>query len=190
MKTLGILLVFLVLASCANPSARQATQPLLLEPLPPESLGYRLSISQVVASQFDGETRSLRVEVEVSPERLVMVGVSHIGVPLFSLELDAEGLRATSLSADVLPFDPRYILSDFQLAHWPFELVSRDLARQGYQMDHGPQASGRYVYDAKRRLVASVEGLRNGKDGDYMVIVHHDLPYKLLIHTLDRSEGS
>src|SRR3546814_8566941 len=135
-------------------------------------------MSQVVASQYGGETRSLRVEVEISPEGLVMVGVSHIGVPLFSLELDGQGLRTTALSAEALPFDPRYILSDFQLAHWPFELVSKNLARQGYRLVGGTEASARYVYDAARKLVASVEDLRDGEGEGYLVIAHHDMPYK------------
>jgi hypothetical protein len=190
MRRLVILFLALVLAACAHPTAKPPAGPLLGEPLPPSSLGYSLILSQVVASQYKGTTHSLRVEVEVSPERLVMVGVSHLGVPLFSLELDGNGLRTTAVSAETLPFDPRYILSDFQLAHWPFELVSRDLERQGYQLVRGLQASGRYVYDAERELVASVEDLRDGKQAGYMVIEHYDLPYKLLIHTLDRSEGT
>jgi hypothetical protein len=190
MKAAAILLLALVLGACAHPAAKPPAGPLLGDPLPPASLGYTLSLSQVVASQYEGKTQSLRVEVEVSPERLVMVGVSHLGVPLFSLELDREGLRTTALSSEVLPFDPRYILSDFQLAHWPFELVSQDLERRGYRLVRGPKASGRYVYDAERELVASVEDLRDGKQAGYMVIEHHDLPYKLLIQTLDRSEGA
>src|SRR3546814_1029663 len=119
MNSLAIVFLAVGLVSCAHPTAQQAVQPLLKDPLLPATLGYHLSMSQVVASQYGGETRSLRVEVEISAERLVMVGVSHIGVPLFTLELDGQGLRTTALSAEALPFDPRYILSDFQLAHWP-----------------------------------------------------------------------
>jgi hypothetical protein len=190
MMRVAILMLALALAGCAHAPAKPAAGPLLVEPLAPASLGYSLTLSQVVASQYEGSTHSLRVEVEVSPERLVMVGVSHLGVPLFSLELDSGGLRTTALSAEALPFDPRYILSDFQLAHWPFALVAQDLERQGYRLVRGLQAAGRYVYDGERALVASVEHLRDGKQAGYMVIQHYDLPYKLLIHTLDRSEGT
>ncbi|WP_340115544.1 DUF3261 domain-containing protein [Pelagibius sp. 7325] len=147
-------------------------------------------MSQVVASKYQGKTYSLRVEVEVSPEQLVMVGVSHIGVPLFQLELDGAGLRTKALKGEALPFDPRYILSDFQLAYWPFELVEKDLAQRGYILVRGLQATSRYIYDADHDLVASVEVLRAGARAGYMVIVHHDLPYELLIQTLDRTEGT
>src|SRR3546814_9299209 len=99
-----------------------------------------------------------------------MVGVSHIGVPLFTLELDGQGLRTTALSAEDLPFNPRYILSDFQLAHWPLELVSKNLARQGYRLVGGIEDSARYVYNADRKNVASVEDLRDGEDDGYMQI--------------------
>jgi hypothetical protein len=184
------LVILLALTACARPAAEPPARPLLSEPLAPDSLGYSLSLSQVVASQYDGQTQSLRVEVEVSPEKLVMVGVSHLGVPLFSLELDGSGLRTQSHAGEQLPFDPRYILSDFQLAHWPFELVARDLARRGFRLARGLRPGGRYVYDSARELVASIEDLRDGKKAGFMVIQHYDLPYKLLIETLDRSEGT
>src|SRR3546814_7669394 len=90
MKSLAILFLALGLVRCAHPTAQEAVQPLLEDPLLPATLGYRLSMSQVVASQYGGEMRSLRVAVEMSPERLVMVGVSHVGVLLFTLERSEE----------------------------------------------------------------------------------------------------
>lgn len=184
------LALVLVLSACAHPAVEPPARPLLSEPLPPASLGYSLSLSQVVASLFQGETRSLRVEVEISPEKLVMVGVSHLGVPLFSLELDSAGLRTQSYVGERLPFDPLYILSDFQLAHWPFDLVAGDLERQGYRLTRGLRPGGRYVYDGEHELVVRIEDLRDGKEAGYTVIEHYDLPYKLLIHTVDRTEGT
>jgi hypothetical protein len=190
MKACWTLVLVLMLGSCASTEPHLPVQPLLATPLPPESLGYRLSMSQVVASKYKGETHSLRVEVEVSPDRLVMVGVSHIGVPLFQLELDHLGLRTKTLSGESLPFEPSYILSDFQLAYWPFDRVQQELAQQGYILVRGLKATSRYIYDSKQQLLASVEILSDGSRAGYMVIEHHDLPYQLLIQTLDRTEGS
>ena len=119
-----------------------------------------------------------------------MVGVSHIGVPLFQLELDADGLRSKELNGASLPFDPRYVLSDFQLAYWPLNLVEQGLARQGYILVRGLEATSRYVYDAEHNLVASVEVLKDGARAGYLVVQHHDLPYELLIRTVDRTEGA
>jgi len=132
----------------------------------------------------------MRVEVEVSSDRLVMVGVSHIGVPLFQLELDSDGLHSKAFNGASLPFDPRYILSDFQLAYWPLNLVEQNLTQQGYILVRGLEATSRYVYDAEHDLVASVELLKDGARTGYLVIQHHDLPYELLIRTLDRTEGT
>jgi hypothetical protein len=159
-------------------------------PLPVGSLGRDLSLSQVVTSEYNGESRSLRVEVDVSAKRLVMVGLTHMGVPLFTLELDSQGLSATTLNAEVLPFDPRHILSDFQLAHWPREVLARDLARRGYQLRGDDEGTARSVYGAKGELLATVEYPPPGDSEGDLVIQHHDLPYRLLIHTIERKEGT
>lgn len=190
MRACRLFALVLLLSGCVSAQPVQTVQPLLATPLPPESLGYRLLMSQVVESRYQGDSRSLRVEVEVSPDRLVMVGVSHIGVPLFQLELDEAGLRTKTLSDQQLPFDPRYILSDFQLATWPFDLVEQELARQGLVLKRGVGAASRYVYDSNHGLLASIESPTEGPEAGYMVIEHHDLPYRLLIQTLDRTESS
>lgn len=172
------------------PPADEGGEPLLRMPVSPKSLGYSLSLSQVVTSDYDGDSQSHRIEAEVKPDRLVMVGLSHLGVLLFTLELEAGDLAVTSLSAESLPFDPRHILSDFQLAYWPTEVLARELALGGYRLGDRPEDSERYVYGpAGRRLVAIEYPSSSDPDG-ILVIQHFDLPYKLRIRTIDRKEVS
>jgi hypothetical protein len=190
-KPVAFLCLAIVLASCAQPAPRRGEgEPILNTPLPLGSLGHDLSLSQVVTSEDNGESRSLRVEVEVSAQRLVMVGLTHMGVPLFTLALDSQGLSTTTLNAEVLPFDPRHILSDFQLAHWPREILARDLARRGYQLRGDGKGATRSVHGAKGELLATVEYPQPGDSEADLVIQHYDLPYRLLIHTIERKEGT
>ncbi len=179
------------LGSCAPlPPAGQGGEPLLRTPVSPDSLGYSLSLSQVVTSDYDGDSRSYRIEAEVTPDRLVIVGLSHLGVPFFTLELEAGDLAMTSLSADYLPFDPRHILSDFQLAYWPTEVLARNLAPGGFRLENRREDSERFVYGpAEHRLVA-IDYAPSGEPEGVLIIQHFDLHYRLRIRTIGRKEKS
>ncbi|MGD1879200.1 MAG: DUF3261 domain-containing protein [Kiloniellaceae bacterium] len=162
--------------------------PLLSTPLLPGSLGHALSLSQIVTAEFNGEQRSLRVEVDITADRMVMVGLSLIGAPLFTLELDSQGLRASTLEGAALPFDPRHILSDFQLAHWPREQIARELSRHGNRLLPGTDAAGREIYGPQRQLLVKIDYPPAGGDGD-LIIQHFDRPYQLQIHTIESEAG-
>ncbi|WP_193370918.1 DUF3261 domain-containing protein [Pelagibius marinus] len=184
-----ILLLLLATASCAQHRTGVAVGPLLREPLPVEGLGEPLSLSQVVTSIYQEKTHSIRVETEVSPGKLVMVGVSHIGIPLFEAALEGGELDFRALGEAELPFDPRYILSDFQLAYWPFGEVKRVLAQRRYKLEHGEGEGDRLVFDEKTTLIVRVHHEQGEGEGADLLIEHYDLPYRLQIKTLKR-EGS
>lgn len=192
-KLIAMVVLAAGLTGCVQVAPEEAPEegqgaPLLSTPLPPGSLGHDLSLSQIVTAEFNGERRSLRVEVEVTAGRMVMVGLSLIGAPLFTLELDSQGLKASTLEGAALPFDPRHILSDFQLAHWPRELIARELSRHGNLLLPGSDAAGREIYGPQRQLLVKIDYLQAGGDGD-LTIQHFDRPYKLQIHTIESEAG-
>lgn len=183
------MVLLLAAAGCASRGQQVPVEPLLRHPLPVESLGGPLSLSQVVTTRYQGERHSLRVETEIAENGLVMVGLSHIGVPLFEMTLKGEAVETRSLGQELLPFDPRYILSDFQLAYWPFDQVAAALSRAGYALKRGEANDERLVYDGKKTLVARVYHLRRDERAGVMMIEHHDLPYQIEIETLERGEA-
>ena len=111
----------LFLAGCAGTPAGSDSAckgPTSLD-LAPASLGYSLSLSQVVTGEYGGDSHSMRFEVEITRKRVVMVGLSLSGVRLFTLKQEAAGLELDTLSGKGPAFDPCYILSDVQLTYWP-----------------------------------------------------------------------
>ena len=110
-----VAVIISALAGCAQaPPHGDDDGRLLAALLPPESLGKYLSLSQKVVGEFQGQTHSMRVEVEITPTRLVMVGLSHLGLPVFSLTQQGDTIDMEFFADGQPPLDPRYILSDFQ----------------------------------------------------------------------------
>ncbi len=118
----------------------------------------------------------MRVELEVTAERLVVVGLSLAGVPLFTLEQTAAGVSVESAAGDRLPFDPVYMLSDLQLAHWPAEVLAMALAARGLELTEQPGA--RRVLDRTGRPLVEIAY------GEATTLRHLDHPYRLRIEAL------
>jgi hypothetical protein len=170
---------FLVLlAGCATQPAAERTGPLLDPPLPPASLGRELSASELVTAEHGGRSYRMRVELEVTAERLVVVGLSITGVPLFTLEQTAAGLNVESPAGDRLPFDPAYMLSDLQLVHWPADVLAQALAARGLELAAEPGA--RRVLDRAGRPLVEIAY------DDATTLRHLDHPYRLRIEAIPR----
>ncbi len=129
------------------------------------------------------------MEVEATAEHLLMAGFSHLGVPLFTLEQNADGLNLKAPDIGRFPFDPRHMLLDLKLTYWP--AATLDKALRSLDM--------RLVVDADRRerriigpdgdlLVAIAFPPRNRTDGE-ISLQHYDYPYRLSIKTLSMEKS-
>lgn len=182
----------LALAGCAHgppPSAPKA-DPLLRLSLAPESLGRPLRLSQVLKAEVAGQDRTFRFQVEVTAERLVMVGLTHMGMPLFSLTQDAGGLRVETPAGGPFPFDPRYLLADFQLTFWPVPVLRPALGALGLRIEEKPDGLGRRVIGGDAKLLVDIAYPPHGISAGEIVLAHHDHPYRLRIVTLQEGGRS
>lgn len=180
-----IALVLSALTGCTSPMPRQAEDGLLLRAiLPPESLGRRMSLSQLVVGAFQGQSQTLRVEVEVMPTRLVMVGLTPLGVPLFTLVQASGGIEVDAPGAGRLPFDPRHVLSDFQIAFWPAKVLEQRFQSLGLRLADRPADGRRQVLGEDGEILVEVTYLDKASIGGDIVIEHFDQPYRLQIETL------
>jgi hypothetical protein len=181
--------VALVLAGCAGtPVASDGScKRLAYLDLAPGSLGYSLSLSQIVSGEYNGESHSMRFEVEITPKQVVMVGLTHVGVRLFTLKQDAGGLKVDSLLGKRLPFEPCYILSDMQLTYWPEEVLRQALLLKGLRLKGDGHRRQLFGADGTL-LVEIIYPVGSSKAGE-TVVQHHNLPYQLRIRTLQRRMG-
>lgn len=188
-----LILLAMNLTGCAGP--RSATigtdpEPVALD-LVPAGFGGSVVMDQMVTGSFQGQSRSMRVRVEISPERLSMIGLNHVGVPLFTLTHDGAHLDATMTGdnrlpvGDGLPVDPRYVLADFQLAFWPVEALRPALAPRGLVLEVGPDGARR-LFDQGGLLLARTSGAPADAMGvpvPELVVTRIMPPYELLIRT-------
>jgi hypothetical protein len=182
----------MVLAGCAGgiPGAQESVcKDGQFLNLAPSSLGYSLSLSQIVTGQHNGGSHTMRFEVEITPKRVVMVGLSLLGVRMFTLQQDAGGLKVDALNAKGLPIDPCYVLSDMQLTYWPVGVLSRALAPRGLRIKGQGKGARRRVFAADGALLIEIiYPLSPGNSGE-TVVRHLDLPYRLIIKTLEKRVG-
>lgn len=103
-----------------------ALQPPAPALLPPASFGGTARAEQILHVRRGERGQTLQCYVEVTPERLLLVGATAHGQRVLTATLDAGGVRAESL----LPDDavaPEQVLADLQLALWPLAALQAGL---------------------------------------------------------------
>jgi Protein of unknown function (DUF3261) len=177
--------ILFAIASCAQlPPPAERTGPLLEPPLPPATLGQELALSEVVTGDYGDHSYSMRVELEITPERLVVVGLSHLGVPLFTLEQTAADLRVQSNARGPLPFDPARMLSDLQLVHWPAGVLAAALDARRLRLEDRPGDCLRRVVDQGGRPLVEIVYPAPGAEPAVTTLRHLDHPYRLRIEAI------
>jgi hypothetical protein len=173
-------MAMLLIAACA-PSTEQLPDvepPLLALDLPPASFGGSMHFSQLVTGEFGGRTETARFETEITGDHIVMAAFSVLGVPLFVLEEDADGIRLEDMTGGTLPFDPRYILADFKVVNWPLRSLAPALAMVGLHLDNVSGPSVRRISSGGSPVII----VQVGPD-QITTVEHFDPPYRLLIET-------
>lgn len=181
----------LTLAACASARTPSGHDDHLTEALlPPSSLGGSLSLSQRVVGEFEGQKWSFRVEADVTPTQLTMIALSPLGIPLFSLEQSSEAVIVETFSPEPLPFDPRFILLDFQLAHWPTTVLKAKFISLGLHLEAERSGGWRKLLGKSNELLAEVSYRQGTSDGADIIIEHFDFSYRLEIETLKSHRAS
>ncbi len=79
----------------------------------------RRQFPATVDRQLNGKTQSLLVMLNADNQKITLAGLSSVGIRLFLLTYDAQGLRAErSIVVPQLP-PASQVLADVMLSHWP-----------------------------------------------------------------------
>ncbi len=187
--TIVSIAMLLGLTACAAPPAAIDGRPLpRFLSLSPESLGRSLSLSKIVTGEYGGKTYRMRYEVEITPARLAIVGLSPLGVTLFTLIQEQGGSMTVTQPGKNAPFDPRHILFDLYLTYWPREILQAALSSLSLRLDQNAAGSVRRVLDANGEPVAEIAYPPQKFQKGGIVIRHFDIPYRLRIVTLEAVE--
>ena len=188
-RGLVVAAMMMAVAACAGPVPTSAQDKLNDALLTPSSLGKNLTLSQLVVGEFQDQKHSFHVEVEVMPSRMAVVGLTPVGVPLFTLELEGGEIFVETLGAEQFPFDPRHMLSDIQIAHWPEAALREKFQAHGLILRAAAAQNMREVLSEDGTLLVAVTYAgAGGPDGD-MVIEHFEPSYLLRINALNELGG-
>ena len=191
MTRFWILALVLLATGCAGTERPDVTakEPPRFLSLSPESLGRSLSLSQLATGQYGKKTYKMRYELDITPERLAIVGLSPIGVTLFTIVHEKGDLVVETLAGNEVKFDPRYTLFDVYLTYWPTKALRAALSRIGMRLDEAADGSFRRVREADGEIVAEItypsKHLKRGE----IVIQHFNFPYQLRVETLETRDA-
>lgn len=96
--------------------------------LSPASYGRSASFEQLLYAAHGDQEASLQCLVTISPERIVVIGLTAMGQRVFSLDYDGSTLRAERSAFAPDRVQPQRILADLQFALWPLPALETALA--------------------------------------------------------------
>jgi hypothetical protein len=127
------LLVLLVLGACAS-TPRTSPAPAPRPLVAPAALGGDRVVNQVVRAAYGAREMTFNCVVTVKGGSMTLVGVSSLGVRLFTVRYDGARIEAQTAQALQGPFLPERLLADLQLVFWPLASLTQPMHAGGWQL--------------------------------------------------------
>ena len=185
MRFLLISLLTSLLSACATPPslAPQAwLKPGVSVTLPPSGIMPPINRQQLLTVLVDGKTHSLMTLLEADEHQLVLVGMTTLGIRLFKITYDADGIH-TEQSVVMQELPPAtQVLADIMLSYWPVPAWQVRLPSGWTLRDEN---SHRTLYNADNQLVTEIEYA--GTNRSPVGIRQHAFGYQLSIENLDEA---
>ena len=155
-------------------------------PLPSE-LGYSFTASQLINATWQNETQQLPVQVEVTPDKVVLAGFSSWGTRILSLQYQNQVIDTQVLSGlgATLP-QPEQVLFNLMLTLWPVEAWTQPLQNISWHLVDTDNT--RTVFDDDQQAIIRIEYQAKANEpklsGD-IVFKHLIQGYTITIQTLN-----
>ena len=155
-------------------------------PLPAE-LGYSFTASQLISATWQDDTQQLPVQVEVTPEKVVLAGFSSWGTRILSLQYQNQAIDTQVLSGlgATLP-QPEQVLFNLMLTLWPVEAWSQPLQSIGWHLVDTDNS--RTVFDDNQQAIIRIDyqaAPGAHKTAGNIVFKHLTQGYTITIQTLN-----
>lgn len=111
--------------------------------LAPAALGQTRTALQIVHGAYGEHDMAFQCVVDVSPERLTLVGLGAQGQRWFSLRDDGSRLEAELSPQAPAQLEPQRVLLDLQLALWPLVALQQAFAGSDWQVSEPAPATRR-----------------------------------------------
>ena len=155
-------------------------------PLPAE-LGYSFTASQLISATWQNDTQQLPVQVEVTPDKVVLAGFSSWGTRILSLQYQNQAIETQVLSGlgATLP-QPEQVLFNLMLTLWPIEAWAQSLQGIGWHLVDTDNS--RTVFNDKKQAIIRIDYQaepNTHKTAGNIVFKHLTQGYTITIQTLD-----
>ncbi|CDT75543.1 DUF3261 domain-containing protein [Vibrio coralliirubri] len=155
-------------------------------PMPAE-LGYSLTASQLISATWQDDTQQLPVQVEVTPDKVVLAGFSSWGTRILSLQYQNQVIDTQVLSGlgATLP-QPEQVLFNLMLTLWPADAWAQPLQGIGWHLVDTDKT--RTVFDDNQQAIISIEyqaKVGEPKTSGEIVFKHLIQGYTITIQTLN-----
>lgn len=100
----------------------------------PDSLGYKVSATQLFNGQYGRHEFDIQVVVEVDKNELRMVGLAPWGGQLYSIRLSDGKIEYKELDNSKMKINPEYTVTDFILTYWPISVLNDWIKKKGLRV--------------------------------------------------------
>lgn len=156
MRSALLIAIGAFVAACATTPAVRGTAaaaqtwPLLA----PATLGSAQSASQRLRAAYTDQELSLDCAIDVTAERITVIGLLPAGPRVFTLNYDGQRLDAETSAGVPAALKPERLLNDLQLALWPRAALERAFDNSRWRLAEPDPRTRRLLRDDK--LVAEV----------------------------------
>ncbi|CAI0692046.1 DUF3261 domain-containing protein [Serratia liquefaciens] len=180
-----LLMWIVVLAGCAgsqDPTLPQAwLKPGTRVTLPPPALAQPINQQQLLTAEVKGQQHSMLVLLNADGQHLQLVGMSPLGIRLFNLTYDRQGIHTEQLiKVGELP-PASQVLADIMLSYWPVK-DWQPLLPAGWRLED--QALVRRLYDEHGAVINEIRYQQMDGRREPVSIAQSAFHYRIIIQTL------
>ena len=187
LRTLILLSSAILLSACSTPKQDPTRPQAWLKPgtlvtLPVPGITPTISQQQLLSARVNGKTQSLMVLLNADNQKIMLAGLSPLGIRLFRLTYDRTGVKTEqSITLPELP-PASQVLADIMLSYWSIAAWQPQLPKGWTLKDIG---SRRELRDDENELIETVQYLTRDGSRQPVTIQHHRFGYIIAIQHLD-----
>ncbi len=182
-----LLLSVILLSACGTPKQDPLRPQAWLKPgtlvtLPAPGIAPAISQQQLLTARVKGKTQSLMVLLNADSQKVMLAGLSPLGIRLFRLSYDRHGVKTEqSITLPELP-PANQVLADIMLSYWPVSAWQPQLPEGWTLTDTG---SRRELRDETQGAIETIQYLERDGRREPVSIQHHRFGYSIAIQHLD-----
>ncbi|WP_435947863.1 DUF3261 domain-containing protein [Dryocola sp. BD586] len=189
LRAATLLLSALLLSACGTPKQDPTRPQAWLKPgtlitLPAPGITPAISQQQLLTARVKGKTQSLMVLLNADSRKIMLAGLSPLGIRLFRLTYDGSGVK-TEQSITLPEMPPAgQVLADIMLSYWPLSAWRPQLPKGWTLQDID---SRRELRDENNELIETIQYLTRDDGRQPVSIQHHRFGYLIAIQHLDNA---